>query len=77
MTSLEGAIFGGFSLVNNSLKLMNNSLTGISIDAFNNLAVTHVWLTNNQLTVFPQALQSLNPTSMYVYHKYSLNSGIW
>ena len=64
LATLEGSMFGGSSSVGKNLKLQNNNLTGLSFDAFSNVAITNIWLTNNRLTVYPQALLSVNPETM-------------
>ena len=62
--TVEGPIFGGSSSVGEDLILTNNSLTDLNIDAFDNVALTIIYLTDNLLTIYPQALLSQNPQRM-------------
>ena len=62
--TIEGAIFGGTSSVGRDLYLDTNSLTSISNDAFDNVVLTYIRLSDNLLTGYPQALLSQNPERM-------------
>ena len=62
--TIQGEIFGGSSSIGENLNLQNNSLTYININAFDNVALTYIMLTDNLLTVYPQALLSQNPERM-------------
>ena len=62
--TIEGSIFGGASVVGRDLLLQSNSLTGLSYDAFDHVIVTNIFLNDNLLTVYPQALLLQNPEIM-------------
>ena len=62
-------IFGGSSQISEYLYLTNNGLTGLSSDAFDSVVVNYIYLDNNLLEDFPQALLSQNPSRLQVLWK--------
>ncbi|XP_053385192.1 uncharacterized protein LOC123535922 isoform X1 [Mercenaria mercenaria] len=60
-------MFGGTSSVGEFFYLTNNSITGLSIDAFDNVVIGYFYLSDNELTVYPQAIKtSQNPDRIYI-----------
>ena len=59
--TITANIFGGTSSISQYLYLTNNGLTGISSNAFDNVAINYIYLADNLLEDVPLALQSQNP----------------
>ena len=64
MGVITGKLFGGTSSIGEHLYLNANNLTGISYDAFDNVNLGYIYLSDNQLTVYPQAVTLQNPQRM-------------
>ena len=54
-------IFGGSSTISQSLYLSNNEMTKLSSNAFDNVQINNIYLDNNLIEEFPQALLTQNP----------------
>ena len=64
VTHLTGPMFGGTSSVGEYFYFNNNNLTAVSLDAFDNVDLGWIYLSFNNLDVYPQALLSQNPVRM-------------
>ena len=62
--SIDVRIFGGTSYVGEDLFLNSNNLVDINYYAFHNVTLRYIWLNDNLLTIYPQALLSQNPQRM-------------
>ena len=56
-------MFGGSSHVYR-LMLSNNNMKNIASAAFHNVSVDYLYLENNELTVFPVAVNQIQPYGM-------------
>ena len=61
--SLSTTMFGGSSYVDR-LMLSNNNMKNIASAAFHNVSVDYLYLENNELTVFPVAVNQIQPYGM-------------
>jgi len=59
-------MFGGTNTVSGFLSLSGNNISGMAADSFENADIAMIDLSNNNLDIYPTALLSLDPLTMYV-----------